>query len=634
MNLNTSGSLLVCGLALFTVSAAAQDQSQEREAILKVHGKTEYSPYAGRSYPSRVLWGDQHLHTAISVDAGTMCTLGQEEAFRFARGEEVVSTHGLRVKLSRPLDFLVITDHAEMYGLMPELKKGNPDLLRQELGRRWYDMLESGDYDQVFAAAMEIVDSLSKETAPLDSDQIVRDAWRAYTDLADQYNEPGRFTALIGYEYTTMGGNNLHRNVIFRGDASEANQTVPFSQFDSQNPEDLWRALANFEQRVGGQVLAIAHNGNLSNGRMFRMDAFDGSPLTREIAALRAHFEVLYEVTQIKGDGESHPLLSTDDELAGYETWDRSNLNGTEAKEPDMLRWEYAREALKTGLLIEKSLGINPFKFGMVGGSDSHTAMSTVEEENFFGKHSGVEPDPHRWEHIVIKAPDPKFDVVGWQMAASGHAAVWATENTREAIFDAMRRKEAYATTGSRIVVRFFGGWNFTEEDTSTRLPAAAGYAKGVPMGGDLSAAPAGKSPTFLVAAMKDPYSGNLDRIQVIKGWMDSDGEVHEKVHDVVWSGDRQPGPDGRLPLVGNTVDVERATWKNSIGDPELIVVWTDPDFDPQEQAFYYARVIEIPTPRWTAYEALRFGITMPAEVPMTTTERAYTSPIWYAPAR
>jgi hypothetical protein len=561
-----------------------------------------------------------------------MCTLGQEEAYRFARGEEVTTTHGLRARLSRPLDWVVISDHAEMYGLMPRLKQGDPNILSQELGKKWYGMVTSGDGDQVFAAAMEIVASLSKKDPPLRADKVVRDAWRAYTALADQYNAPGRFTTLIGYEYTTQGGNNMHRNVIYRDGADVANQGVPFSQFDSQNPEDLWRALAAVEQKSGAEVMAIAHNGNLSNGRMFTMKSYEGGRLDKEVAALRAHFEVLYEVTQIKGDGEAHPMLSPNDEFADYETWDRSNLNGTEAKKPEMIRWEYAREALKTGLLLEEKLGVNPFKFGMVGGTDAHTALSAPEEENFFGKHSGVEPEPHRWKHVVIQAPNPDFTILGWQQAASGRAAVWATENTREAVFDAMKRKEAYATTGSRIVVRFFGGWDFTEADTHSRLPAGVGYAKGVPMGGDLTRAPAGKAPSFLVAAMKDPFSGNLDRIQIVKGWLDQKGEVHERVYDVAWSDGREASADGKLPSVGNTVDVARATWSNSIGEPELIAAWTDPAFDPEERAFYYARVIEIPTPRWTAYEALRFGIEMSEDVPMTTQERAYTSPIWYEP--
>jgi hypothetical protein len=613
-------------------SAFAQEYLPKKEGVTSVMTKQEYSPYVGREFPTKVFWGETHLHTAVSVDAGTMCTLGQEDAFRFARGEEVVTTHGLRAKLFRPLDFIVVSDHAEMYGLMPQLLKGDPEILSTEKGKRWYDMLKGGDREKTFAAAMEIVDSLSKKEPPIKSNKSVRNAWRYYTALADKYNEPGRFTALIGYEWTAIGGYNLHRNVIFRGDSSVANRTLPFSQFDSQNPEDLWRALDRFQKETGAEILAIPHNGNLSNGRMFSVETFDGNPLTREIAELRASMEPLVEVTQIKGDGEAHPFLSPNDEFADYETWDKANLNGTEAKKPEMLQYEYARSALKVGLQLESKLGVNPYKFGMIGSSDSHTALSTVEEDNFFGKHSGVEPEPHRWKHVVIESPDSSFKILGWQQAASGYAAVWAKENTREAIFDAMRRKETYATTGSRIIVRFFGGWEFEVADAQSRLPAGVGYAKGVPMGGDLRNVPEGKAPNFLVAAMKDPYSGNLDRIQIVKGWLDKDGNTQEKVYDVAWSDNRQPGADGKLPPVGNTVDVTNATWTNTIGDPELIAVWRDPDFDPSLNAFYYARVIEIPTPRWTAYEAKRFNIKMPDEVPMTTQERAYTSPIWYTP--
>jgi hypothetical protein len=387
-----------------------------------------------------------------------------------------------------------------------------------------------------------------------------------------------------------------------------------------------------FQKQTGSEVLATPHNGNLSNGRMFSVETFDGQQLTREIAELRARMEPLVEVTQIKGDGEAHPLLSPNDEFADYETWERSNLNGTEVKKPEMLEYEYARSGLKLGLKLEDKLGVNPFKFGMIGSTDAHTALVAVEEENFFGKHSGVEPEPQRWKHVVIEAPDPNLTVLGWRQAASGYAAVWAKENTREAIFDAMKRKETYASTGPRITVRFFGGWAFEDADALSRLPAGVGYAKGVPMGGDLSNAPEGKAPSFLVAAMKDPYSGNLDRIQIVKGWLDGDGNLQEKVHDVAWSDDRQPGPDGKLPPVGNTVDVVNATWTNTIGEPELITVWQDPDFDSSLKVFYYARIIEIPTPRWTAYEAKRFQIKMSDEVPMITQERAYTSPIWYTP--
>jgi hypothetical protein len=367
---------------------------------------------------------------------------------------------------------------------------------------------------------------------------------------------------------------------------------------------------------------------------MFSVETNAGKPLTKELAALRASLEPIVEVTQIKGDGEAHPFLSPNDEFADFESWDTANLDGTEHKKKEMLQYEYARSALKIGMQLEKKLGVNPYKFGMAAGTDSHTALSAVEENNFFGKHVGVEPSPKRWQNIVIKSPlDPELTTVGWQQAAGGYTAVWATENTREAIFDAMMRKETYATTGPRITVRFFGGWDFTREDANTRHPAEVGYDKGVPMGGDLKAPPsAGKAPGFLVAALKDSYSGNLDRIQIIKGWMDTDGKTYEKVYDVAWSGERQPGKDGKLPPVGNTVDVNNATWSNTIGTTELITVWFDPDFDPDQNAFYYARVIEIPTPRWTAYEAKRFNLKMPDKVPMVIQERAYTSPIWYTP--
>ena len=612
--------------------AAATEYSTAQEDTEVVLAPDEFSPYAGRNFPQRPLWGDSHLHTMVSVDAGTMTRLTQEQAFRFARGEEVTTTHGLRAKLSRPLDWLVVSDHAEMYGLMPQLLAGDAQVLSTAQGKAWYEALTSGDPKLAFDTAMKIVASLSDDDPPIDNPKAIKHAWEEYTALADRFNEPGVFSAIIGYEYTTEGANNLHRNVLFRDGSIRANQTRPFSQYDSKNPEDLWKFLAEYEERTGGEVLAIPHDGNLSNGRMFSFTSYDGSPLTLETAKNRARFEPLYEVTQIKGDGEAHPFLSPDDEFADFDTWDAANLNGTELKKPEMLAGEYAREALKRGMKIEQELGVNPYKFGMVGATDSHTGMATAQEDNFFGRHSGVEPEPERWKHVVIEAPDPELTIYGWKQAAGGLGAVWATDNTREAIFDAMMRKETYGTTGSRMFVRFFGGYEFTEEDAMSRLPADAGYRKGVPMGGNLRAAPDGKAPTFLVAAMKDALSGNLDRIQIVKGWVDASGETQEKVYNVVWAGDRSLDADGKLPDVGNTVDVKNATWTNSIGAAELIGVWKDPDFDPSLQAFYYARVIEIPTPRWTAYEAKRFGIEMPDEVPMITTERAYTSPIWYTP--
>jgi hypothetical protein len=323
-------------------------------------------------------------------------------------------------------------------------------------------------------------------------------------------------------------------------------------------------------------------------------------------------------------------LLSPNDEFADYEIWDQGNLDLSEFKKDEMLQYEYGRSALGIGLQLEQELGVNPYKFGFIGSTDSHTGLATAQEDNFFGKHSGAEPSPKRVEHPMAKIGDAEYP--GWGMVASGLAGVWARENTREALFDAMQNKETYSTTGSRMMVRFFGGWDFTETDAQNRLPANVGYGKGVPMGSDLSRAPEGKSPSFLVAALRDPLSGNLDRIQIVKVWVDKSAERQEKVFDVVWSGDRKPGADGKLPLVGNTVDIANATWSNTIGAPELITAWTDPEFDPKVSAAYYARVLEIPTPRWTAYEAKRFGIKMKKEIPMVNVERAITSPIWYTP--
>jgi hypothetical protein len=390
-----------------------------------------------------------------------------------------------------------------------------------------------------------------------------------------------------------------------------------------------------YEEKTGGRVLAIAHNGNLSNGTMFPIiESFTGKPVDRTYAEQRAKWERLYEATQTKGDGETHPFLSPNDEFANFERWDKGNLDGSVAKTKDMLEFEYLRSALKNGLKLEQELGTNPYKFGLIGSSDAHTGLTAMEEDNFFGKTTPQEPSPERMLKAFIDNPKAGVKVMDWEVSSSGYAAVWATENTREALWDAMERKETYATTGPRMIVRFFGGWDFEPKDAQNRLPGQIGYTKGVPMGGDLREAPAGKVPTFLVAALKDPIGANLDRIQIIKGWLNEKGEVQEKVYDVVWSDDRKLGTDGTLPPVGNTVDVENAIWTNTIGDPELIAVWKDPDFDAAQRTFYYARVIEIPTPRWTAYDAKRFGVKPLPGTAMTLQERAYTSSIWYTPGK
>jgi len=605
------------------------------EDDLDLFRRETFSPYAERNYPTRVFWGDTHIHTSNSLDARAFgVLLDPEEAYRFARGEEVTTSHGLRVKLSRPLDWLVVADHSDAIGAMNEIVAGSATLMRDPVVADWNRRINQGG-ETALMATMDVISTFSEGNIPeiIQDRRFIQSVWDEYVETADRFNEPGTFTTIIGYEWTpTEGGNNLHRNVLYRDGGERARRVLPFTTAESFNPEDLWAWMENYEEVTGGRVLALPHNGNLSNGIMFPVETNPetGEPLTADYVETRARWEPLYEVTQIKGDGEAHPFLSPDDEFADYETWDKSNL-GPVFKEDWMLQYEYAREALKNGLKMAAALGTNPYKFGMVGSTDSHTSLATAEEENFFGKHSGVEPAPDRWDHIVGEFGPLR--ILGWEMAASGYAGVWAEENTRRAIFDAMERKEVYATTGPRMLVRFFGGWTFDEADARVRLPAEVGYTKGVPMGGDLPAAPEGaEAPSFLVAALKDAYSGNLDRIQIVKGWLDADGETHERVHDVVWSGDREPGEDGKLPPVGDTVDVATASFANTIGAPELITVWTDPDFDPEQPAFYYARVLEIPTPRWTAYDAVRFGVEMSDEVSMTTQERAYTSPIWYAP--
>jgi hypothetical protein len=598
-----------------------------------------YSPYAGRNFPTRVFWGETHLHTGMSMDAGAFGgRLSPSDAYRFARGEEITTSTGLQAKLSRPLDFLVVADHSDNMGFFPRLISGEPSMLADPTGRRWYDMIQAGGQEAV-GVAVEIIQAITGNSFPealasLPGTEAYRSAWELTIKAAEDYNDPGEFTAFIGYEWTsTDRGYNLHRVVVYRDDATRAQVMEPYTTLSpgSPDPVDLWNWMQTYEDKTGGRLLAIAHNGNMSNGFMFPMvETFTGRSVDRPYAELRKRWEPLYEVTQIKGDGETHPFLSPNDEFADYETWDQGNLDLTALKEDEMLEREYARSALQLGLQLERELGVNPYKFGLVGATDAHTGLAAVEEENFFGKHSGGEPNPERVNHPMAKVGDLEYP--GWSVAASGYQGIWATENTREALFDAMMRKETYGTTGPRMMVRFFGGWDFVEADAQNRLPADVGYMKGVPMGGDLTAGPAGKAPSFLVAALKDPLSGNLDRIQIVKGWLDAGGNRQEQVYDVAWSGDRRPGGDGKLPPVGNTVDLATATWTNTIGDPELIAVWTDPDFDPALPAVYYARVLEIPTPRWTAYEALRFGIEMPSpDIPMTTQERAYTSPIWYS---
>jgi hypothetical protein len=622
----------------------ASDIGKPAPEVLKgLYPGKAYSPYAQRSFPSRVYWGETHLHTGLSLDAGLFgCILNHEDAYRLARGEEIKSSTGLPVKLARPHDWLVITDHSDMMGIATDIQNGAPNVLAVPKGKEWAEGFQKGGeaagkaaFDLItHFAQMKIPKELLNDYSP--GSPIYNKVWDEIIKTAERYNEPGRFTALIGFEWTSVPkGFNLHRNVILRDDGSRASQVIPLTTqppLGTQDPLDLYQWLADYEAKTGGHALSIAHNGNLSNGWMFPMvETYAGGKVDRNYVELRAKWEPLYEVTQIKGDGETHPALSPSDEFADYETWDVGNLDLTELKKDDMLQREYAREALKNGLALEQQLGTNPYKFGMVGATDSHTGLSTAEEDNFFGKSVSVEPSATRIAHPFIESKLGKID--GDTLAASGYQAVWAMENTREAIFDAMKRKETYATTGPRIRVRFFGGWDFSDNDLRSRAPAFIGYEKGVPMGGDLTRAPKGKTPIFMVYALRDPIGANLDRIQIIKGWLDKDGKTHEKIYDVAVSDGRIIGKDGRCKTpVGNTVDIEAANWTNTIGASELATVWTDPDFDPNLKAFYYARVIEIPTPRWILYDKVRLGAEIPNDAELIHQERAYTSPIWYTP--
>ncbi len=636
--------LILLLISAISAAVSASDIGDPDTRVLEgVYPGSTYSPYAQRSFPSQVYWGETHLHTGLSLDAGLFGNiLGPEEAYRFARGEEIKSSTGLPVKLGRPLDWLVVADHTDMMGLATDIQRAAPNIVAVPKGKEWAEGFRKGGqaageaaFDLItHFAQMKLPEEMLKDYAP--GSRVTKNVWERIVDAAETYNEPGHFTALIGYEWTSVPkGMNLHRNVILRDGATRAKQIVPLTTqppLGTTDPLDLYKWLEDYETRTQGQAFALAHNGNLSNGWMFPIDeTYAGGKVDQKYVEQRARWEPLYEMTQIKGDGETHPFLSPNDEFADYENWDKGNLDLTELKKTEMLAGEYAREALKRGLMLEKKLGTNPYKFGMVGATDSHTGLATAEEENYFGKSVSVEPSKTRVSHPFIESKLGKIE--GYEPVASGYQGVWATENTRAAIFDAMLRKETYATTGPRIPVRFFGGWDFTDEDLRSRQPAFRGYEKGVPMGGDLQPASKGKSaPNFMVYALRDPVGANLDRIQIIKGWLGKDGKTREKVYDVVWAGERVPDGNDKLPPVGNTVDIEAATWTNTIGAAELATVWTDPDFDPKQSAFYYARVIEIPTPRWVLYDKVRFGAEIPKEAKLIHQERAYTSPIWYNP--
>ena len=588
---------------------------------------------------NRAYFGDTHLHTALSPDAGLAGTkLGLDEAYRFARGETVTSNSGQQAALKRPLDFLVVADHAENLGLAQGMEKSDPELLKSPLGQQLNDLLKAGKGVEAFNLLVQKMGG--GRDALISNDAYMRSVWEYNTEVAERYNAPGKFSTLIGYEWTSQpGGGNLHRVVVFRDNKALADQVLPFSAFDSEDVEDLWAFMNYYEENTGGRVLAIPHNGNLSSGTMFLpRHQKTGEPIDADYARMRHRFEPLVEVTQAKGTGETHPLLSPEDEFAGFNIVDHTNLGGTKPITPDMYPYEYARAALKQGLQLEQQLGVNPFKFGMVGSTDSHSSLPSTAEDNWWGKAPMLEPSPERWKDVLIKSSkDASLDLTALQLGASGLAGVWASGNTRTALWDAMARKEVFGTSGTRLTVRVYGGYDYTGEELKAADWAKQVCADGVPMGGDLMAASEGQIPSLLVQARKDPDGANLDRIQVVKGWLDADGETHEQVFDVSWSDpdQRMRGADGKVPSVGSSVNEREATYTNTIGAPTLTGYWKDPAFDPSQKAFYYVRVMEIPTPTWLAYDRKNYNLydEMPATAPYTSQERAYTSPIWYNPS-
>ena len=624
--------LRVLAAALAATALVAQPNS---------HANTgTYSTGVGTDYPKQVFFGDLHLHSNISADAQSMgnLLLTSADAYRFARGEQVMASNGLPARLKRPLDFLAVTDHAEFLGIYRMFNLQDPRLMATALGQAWRnkygesitkDTMEQGPIVEGNAnPIVEFVTSINHPDPQRDAypTALKSAIWSDVARTADEFNNPGIFTAFSAYEWTAMyAGNNLHRCVILKDDADTVSQWIPYSAQSSSNPEDLWAALLEYEETTGGEALSIPHNGNLSNGLMWDNVTYDGDAINNDYAERRMRWEPIAEVTQIKGDSETHPTLSPDDPFADFERWDEFNISNTIRTTPDMYPGSYARSALKRGLELERSAGANPYAFGMIGSTDDHTSLATAEEDNFFGKFANSEPG--------VRTGDSRMAGLNadWELGASGLAAVWAPQNTREDLFASMKRREVYATTGSRIVLRFFGGWNYAPDSVHSPYFETIGYRDGVPMGGELTSESDG-APTFMVQAMKDPDAANLDQVQIIKGWIDEQGETHEQIFYVALSDNRSVDPETGLPEpVGSTVDLENVTFTNTIGAVQLSAQWTDPDFDAAQAAFYYARAIEIPRPRWSEHDRKAFGMDF-KDAPRTVQDRAYSSPIWYRP--
>lgn len=571
------------------------------------------SSFAQDAADRKPLFGELHIHTTFSFDAYVFNTRATpDDAYRFAKGGPLKHPLGKTYQLKRPLDFMAVTDHGIFMGVMSKMADPNHPLSKHPLAKTVNDPdpnVRSSAFTQIVAIARN-----GDRTGPLHDPQILSDTWDEVIASANRHNDPGAFTTFIGYEWSTSeNGMNMHRNVIFKGDSAP----VPFTRADSQKPEDLWTWMDKIRAE-GYEALAIPHNSNKSDGRMFERETSWDTPFTKEYADQRNRNEPLVEVTQVKGTSETHPMLSPNDEFADFEL---DEMRVASPIKITKFAGGYVRDAYRTGLEFQDTMGFNPYRFGLMGSTDSHTAITPLFEKDYSGKLGTLDGSPER----RIAGSRGRMDY-----GASGLAGVWSNENTRDSIYESLRRKETWGTSGPRIIVRFFGGFDMKDVTPGAEGWVAAAYHSGVPMGGDLKASDANGAPTFAVWAIKDPENGNLDRIQIVKGWS-QDGTSHEKVYDVCWSGDRVPDPvTGKLPPVGNTVDLKTATYSNSIGAVELKGLWTDPDFKADQNAFYYVRVLEIPTPRWNLYDEVELGRPFPADLARTLQERAFTSPIWY----
>ncbi len=606
---------------------------------------------------TQVYFGDTHLHTNYSFDAfaNNNLSAGPDTAYRFAKGQAVIHPYNrTRVQLGTPLDFLVVADHAEMLGVMRSAYEetaefgdtGIIDSIKRKIAIYMLnDAIENDKGLKFFGRFLPVIPE-KPGTDPVqdpanniddvgvfgDTTKIRRKTWYDIVDAAERHNDPGTFTSMIGWEWSSIPtGANLHRVIISPDGGDTAKQYLPYGSDDSQYPEDLWTWLDKTEASTGARFIAVPHNSNISKGYMFGETTLKGEPITAQYAKRRIEREPIVEATQIKGDSEVHPKYASNDEFADFEPYSHYIQLGKPLFE--IHPQDYIRPTLKTGLKLEAQTGVNPYKFGLIGSTDAHTGLSSYEENNFWGK-MARDSTPETKSRVYENKDDNPVTSNGWNMAAAGLAAVWAAENTREALFAAFKRKEVYATTGPRMRVRFFAGWDFDSKSHMRSDYADYGYMMGVPMGGDLIASgSAQKAPRFIVHAVKDPKGANLDRVQIVKGWLDVEGHTHEKIYDVIWSGNRQIDETGKLPAVGNTVDLTMPSYTNTIGAQELATTWQDPDFNAAQKAFYYVRVIEIPTPRHLMFDAVALGLDAPERGAKIIQERAYSSPIWYSPS-